>query len=168
MKTLSYSKVKYTPRVPLILLTVEKIAREDFYLVLSFFLSFLLLFPYTYTCNSKVYDLYEQSSHQTTALLSEMILFLIRAACELRLASYGSKRMSQTLFYVRHFVRTYMCNSKTKDRIRMLYLTNNCSTVRDIYFLGLNCMQDTTGELWIQTRIATSFQSDILCILTLI
>ena len=33
-----------------------------------------------------------------TELLSEIILFLVRAKCELRLASYGSKRASQTLF----------------------------------------------------------------------
>ena len=50
VKTLSYSKVKYTPRVPLIHLTVKKIAREIVYIVpfLSFFLPFFfLLFPHT-------------------------------------------------------------------------------------------------------------------------
>ena len=37
MKNLSYSNVKYTPRVPLILLTVEKIECENFNLVLLSF-----------------------------------------------------------------------------------------------------------------------------------
>ena len=42
---LSYSKVKYTPKVLLILLTVEKIARENFDFV-HLLLSSFLLFPH--------------------------------------------------------------------------------------------------------------------------
>ena len=71
-------------------------------------------------------------------------------------------------FSIHHFVRTYTHNLKTKGRIRMLYLTNDCSTIGEIYFLGYNCMRDTIGKLWIQTRIATSFQYDILCIFILV
>ena len=67
----------------------------------------------------------------------------------------------------RHFVCTYMHNPKTKGCIRVFYLTNNRSTVRDIYLLGQRCMRDTISELWIQTCITGSFQCVILCILTL-
>ena len=38
---------------------------------------------------------------------------------------------------------------------------NDCSIIEDMYFLGYNGMQNTIGELWIQTGIATCFQCDI-------
>ena len=69
---------------------------------LSFFLSsssfFLSSFPSHKT--QKVYGIYEQSAHQTTALLSEILLFLVRAACELRSMSYGYKHISRVLSYM--------------------------------------------------------------------
>ena len=40
------------------------------------------------------------------------------------------------LFSIHYFVHYYMHNSKTKGHIRMLYLTNNYSSIEDIYFLG--------------------------------
>ena len=43
-------------------------------------------------------------------------------------------------------VHTYAHNLKIKGCIRMLYLTNDCSTIEDIYFLGYNYMQDTIDE----------------------
>ena len=103
MKTLSYSKVKYTSRVSLILMTVEKIEHENFDFVLfllSFFLSFFLSsFPSRIT--QKVYGVYERSGHHKTALLPEIILFLVIVACELRLVSYGLiNHTSLTLFYM--------------------------------------------------------------------
>ena len=49
--------------------------------------------------NSKVYKMYELSAHQTNALLSDIILFLVRAACELRSAYYEAKRTLHTHFY---------------------------------------------------------------------
>ena len=94
MKTLAYSSAKSTLTVPLILLTVEKIECDisDFVL-LSFFLSF-----FSFMHNSKtVWDIYEQLAHQKTALLSDIVLFWVRAACELRSASYGSKHTSRFL-----------------------------------------------------------------------
>ena len=33
------------------------------------------------------------------------------------------------------FVRAYTRNSKTRGRIQTLYLSNNCSTIEDAYFL---------------------------------
>ena len=67
MKTLSYSYVKYSPRVPLLLLTVKKIKRENFNFVVP--LPSSSSFPSCIT--QKVYSVYKLSSHQTTALLQK-------------------------------------------------------------------------------------------------
>ena len=90
MKTLSYSYVNYNPRISLLLLTVEKIEREnfDFALLLSsspssFFVPFFLLsFPSRTT--QKVYSIYERSAHRKIALLLEILLFCVGVECELR------------------------------------------------------------------------------------
>ena len=71
-------------------------------------------------------------------------------------------------FSVRHFVCNYMHKLKTECHIRIFYLSNDCFTIRDIYSLGWSCMWVTIGKLWIQTRIATTFRYDILCVLTLV
>ena len=59
-----------------------------------FFLSFFLSFPSRIT-----HDVYEWFTHQTNALISEIFLFLVRAACELRSMSYGPKHASWWLSY---------------------------------------------------------------------
>ena len=56
---------------------------------------------------------------------SEMFVFCFRAACELRLVSY---------------VCTYAHNFKTTGCIWTFYISNNCSTIGDVYFLGKSCM----------------------------
>ena len=127
MKTLSYSYVKDTSRVPFVLPTVEKIERENFECVLS------SSFPSHIT--QEVYGIYEQSPHQMTAPLSDIFLFLVRAACELRTTSYAPN-MHCSSFHIHHFVCNYMHNLKTEGRIGMFYLPNNCSAIRDIYSLG--------------------------------
>ena len=71
-KTTSYSNVKYSPRAPLILLTVEKIEHENFDFV--FLVSFLVFFFYFKHISEKLYGVYKQPAHQTTALLSQMLL----------------------------------------------------------------------------------------------
>ena len=76
MKTFSYSNVKYTPRVPFILLIVKKIECENFDFVL-FLLSFSFLSSFPSHITQKVYDIYERSAHQMTVLLPEIILFLV-------------------------------------------------------------------------------------------
>ena len=86
MKTLSYSNVKYTLRITLILLTVEKIEHENFDFV-------LFLFPYAQLKN---YMAYTNNMH-TKRLLSEIFFVWVRAACKLRWASYGSKHTSRSL-----------------------------------------------------------------------
>ena len=65
-------------------------------------------------------------------------------------------------------VRHYMHNSKTKARIRLFYLSNDCSTIRDIYSLGYSCIWINISKLWVQTRITNTFQYDILCVFTLV
>ena len=143
MKALSYSYVKYSPRFSLLLLTIEKIERENFdFVLLSFFLSFLLLsfflsfFPsffflsfflssFPSRITQKVYSVYERSAHQTNAILSKIFLFLVRAVCELRATSYVPKRTSRWFSYIRHFVHNYTHNTKTKDHIRAFYLLND-------------------------------------------
>ena len=60
------------------------------------------------------------STHRTTALLSEMTIFWVRAACEIQLVSYGSKHASQSLSdtpFVR--ISTSTCKSKTTSHIWM-------------------------------------------------
>ena len=76
MKTLSFCIVKYTPKVPLILLTVEKIEHEKYNLVLLLLLR--LLFSSHIT--QKVYGVYEGTADQMIALLSDIIFFLVRVA----------------------------------------------------------------------------------------
>ena len=125
MKTLRYSNVQYSPRVPLILLTVEKIEGDNFDLFFFFFLSFPL------HITQKLCGVYKRSAHQTNALLSDIFLFLVRAACELRSASYGSKHTSQSLSD-KPFVCTYMHKAKTIRHIWTFYILNNCSTIGDI------------------------------------
>ena len=122
MKTLSYSNVKYTHRLSSILLTVKKIERENFDFVL---LSFPSRIPH------KLDSIYERSACQTTPLLSEIFLFLVRAACKLRLASNGPKHTCG-LFPAHYFMRNYMYNSKTKGCIRTFYQSNDYSTIGHI------------------------------------
>ena len=124
MKTLSYSNMKHTTRVPLILLTVEKIEREnlDFVLLSFLFHSFSLhiaqqLHVYGTAC------VYERSAWQTTTLLSEIFFFLVRAACKLRWVNmHVSKRMPQFFLYAILCIIT-----RTTCKLEVMY---GCSTYR--------------------------------------
>ena len=135
MKILSYSYVKYTSRVSFIHLTVQKSKCKN--------LDFVFLFPYilpvsfffSLIITQKVYSVYEKSTHQTTAQVSEICLFLVRAACDQISTSYDLK-MCHSGFSIWHFMCNYMHNLKTKGRIRTFYLWNDCSTIGDIYSLG--------------------------------
>ena len=151
MKSLSYSNVKYTPRVSLILLAIGKLKSENFNLVpLSFPLSFLLsffpsflpsfllcflpsfflfLFPtfllsffflsyflsFFFTHNTKMCGINELSTKQTSDVLSEIFLFVVRAACELRSARDGSKHALLSLF-VRHQILRVVTRTTRKLR----------------------------------------------------
>ena len=150
MKTLSYSYVKYSLRVPLLLLTVKKIKCEnfDFALFLSSIFFCLLSFP---SCMWAKIDKLQPKMHiavaflyailckrhftyQTIALLSEILILLVRPVCELLLESYGSKYVLQPLSDTT-FLHTYTHNSITTGCIQTFYISNDCSTLGDVYFL---------------------------------
>ena len=77
-------------------------------------------------------------------------------------------KVYRTGFPTYHFVCKYKHNLKTKGHIRMFYLLNDCSTIKDIYSLGQSCMWDTIDELWIKTCIPTIFLYNILWMLILV
>ena len=79
----------------------------------------------------KLQVVYGHSRYQTTALLSEMSIFWVRAPCEIWLASYGSKCTSLSLSKM-PFMRTSMQNLKTTSHMWMFCLSNDCSTIEDI------------------------------------
>ena len=64
-------------------------------------------------------------------------------------------------FLRRHFVRTYTCNSKTTGLTQMFYMSDDCSTIKDVYFLCKSWLQDTNGKLRYQTPITVCFQEAI-------
>ena len=83
MKTLSYSSVKYTLKVPLIFLIVKKIERKifDFVLFFNFFFSI--------THNSRSIQHMRTISTTNDFTTFRDLSFLVRAACDLRLTSFG-------------------------------------------------------------------------------
>ena len=130
MTTLTYFNVQYTPRVSLILLTTEKIECENFNFVLvSFFFLFLL-------------DKLKNYAAYTSVLYAKPLLYYHRSYfswLELHASKDRQIMIPNTLhglFPICHFVRKYTHNTKTKVHIRTFYLSNDCSTVGDIYSLG--------------------------------
>ena len=69
---------------------------------------------------------------------------------------------------ISHFALIYTYSAKTTGRITTFYLSNDCSTIGEVYFFSYSCMWDTIGELWLQTRITVSFRHNVLCLRTLI
>ena len=143
MKTLSYSFVcKIQPQSSITSPYSKKNQMRK--LPLRSTSSFFFFFSIRH--NPKVYGVYEQSAHQMTALLSEIFLFIARAACKLISTTQALNRHSSG-FPIRQFVRNYRHKSKTESRIRTFYLSNNCSTIQDADSLGQGCMWDMIGEL---------------------
>ena len=146
-KTLSYSNVMYIPRVPLILLTVEKIECEKFdFALVSFFFACFLSFPSYIT--QKLYSVYKRSAYQTTALLSEIFLFC-------------------SLFPICPFVHTYMHNSKPTGRVWTFYIYSDCSTIGDVHF-GLDLHMRYDWQVMAPNLHDTLFSLYHLCVLTCI
>ena len=71
--------------------------------------------------------------NQMTALLSDICHFWVRAECRLRLASYGSKHIWQSLSYP-HFVRTYTHNLKTTGHIQCVQCKDILPTKQLLYY----------------------------------
>ena len=128
MKTFSYFYVKYRPRVPLLLLTVEKIQCKNFDFVIVVPLSSFLFFIMH---NSKSILLLRtiQTPNECTTIRN--LRFLVIAACGLRSTSTG--------------------------RVRTFYISNDCSTIGDAYFRCWSWMRNVNDELHLQTRITVSF-----------
>ena len=59
-----------------------------------------------------------------------------------------------------HVLYTSICNSKTAGRMWKFYISNDCFTIGDAYFLCQCWMRDQNGELHVrlQTCITVSFQ----------
>ena len=80
----------------------------------------------------------------------EISIFWVITVCEIQSASYESKHALQPLSGTTFCV--YLHSQLKKYR-----LSNDCSTIGDVYFLCWSWMRDTTDELWLQPRIAISF-----------
>ena len=73
------------------------------------------------------------------ALLSEIFLYLVRAAWELRSTRYGPKHALWWLSYMPFCAYMYMYSQVQLENYRLLrtfYLSNDCSSIEDIYSLG--------------------------------
>ena len=120
-ETFSYFDVKYTPRVPSILLTVKKIGCENFDFVL-----------FSITHNSKsVWHIQMICTPYNCSTIRD--LFFVRAAAELRQQGMAPN-MPHRRFPLHHFVCACMHNSKTKGRMRAFFVLNDCPIVWDINF----------------------------------
>ena len=107
---------------------------------------FILPFFFLLMHNSKtIWCIYKRSAHQTSALLV---------------------RFS---FSFRHFVCSYTHNLKTKGRIMMFYLSNNC-IISEISILWIRALYEVRSTSYgsKHMHIATTFWYYISCILTLI
>ena len=128
MKTLRYSILKCTSSIPLSFLTTDKANTKISILICcccsSFFLSLSLLMH-----NSKTIQHISDCTPSDCFAIRDFP-FLVRAACKLRLVSYSSKHTVWSLSFTPFCA--YMYSSKTKHHIRMFYLSNNCSTNRDL------------------------------------
>ena len=123
MKTRSYSSVIDTAKIPLILLTVEKIESENFDFVLLFLSSF-----FSFTLNSKTVRRIRMICTPNDCPTIRDFLFWVRSACKLRWESYGSKPLS-TIGYI-HF----LCESCMWDTIGELRLHTCFATLFDTTF----------------------------------
>ena len=86
-------------------------------------------------------------------LLSEISILLVRAICEIWSSSYESLHTSQPHSNTT-FVHTYTCNWKTTRRMQTFYIPNDCSTIRDVYFMCYSWIWDTNGEVLLQACIS--------------
>ena len=98
----------------------------------------------------KLQVIYECSTHQTAALLSNISIFCDRAKLEIQLESHGSKHTSQSLSG-RPFMHAYKHTVKTTGRIRTFCISHKCFTIGDIPCMVQSCMRDSTTELQLQT-----------------
>ena len=90
-------------------------------------------FRYTIVCvlthiTQKLQVVYGHPAYRITALLSEMPIFWVRAACEIRLVSYGYKHASQSLSN-----KPFACTCR--HNLKTIPVVNGCSTYHTIALL---------------------------------
>ena len=99
-----------------------------------------------------------------TAVLLEMCIMCVKAGCEIWLTSYVSKHTSQYLSD-KPFGRTYTRNFKTTGYIWTFCISNNCSTIEDVY-----CVVRAAWEIPLESygpkQKLPSFSSKKLCAYT--
>ena len=138
-------------------------------IAILFFFIFLLLHLFHSSISQKLQGVSKWSIQWMTAQLSEIFLFLVRAASELRSVCYGSKYASWSLSYMyMQFLHNYTYNSNTNCCIRMFHLLNDSSSIRHIWCQVKSYIHDITTRLQIPTFITTAFWNHILCRFTLI
>ena len=139
-------------------------------LILFFFV--LLSFFFSITHNSKGIQCIRTICTPNDYTTIRDLPFLCQSCMWARINKlWPQKRVMVAFLYAVLCVITctlYMHNSKTKGRVRMVYLSNDCSTIGDMYSFGQSCMWDTISELWILTPIAITFRYGILCVHTLV
>ena len=92
-------------------------------------------FVCTYMHNSKPTDSIKMFYPSNDRFTTGDVYFSVIAVCEIRSASYAPNAHC-ILFPIQHFVCTYTYNSKTTECTRKFYISNDCSTIEDVYFLG--------------------------------
>ena len=103
-----------------------------------------------------------------STLLSAKFFFGVRPAGKLRSASYGSKH-HHSLFLKYHFLHTSTHNSKNTGCTWIFYMLNDCSTIRDVCFLGQSCVQDMIGESVFNAPLVCPYRNNLKttgCMLT--
>ena len=76
------------------------------------------------------------------------------------------QNMHSSLLSRWHFVCTFGHNLQIIGRILAFYITNDLATIGYIAFRLRSCMQASTGEVRLQTRIAIAFSSDFYALLS--
>ena len=82
-------------------------------------ISILFFLSRSSSITQKVYSVYGWSTHQMNVLLSEIFLFLVRAACEPRSTRYGPKRVAVAFLYA------ILCV--------IMYTTRKLQAVKDVF-----------------------------------
>ena len=85
--------------------------------------------------------------HKMNVILSEIILFSFRAACELQLVRYGPKHVSMSLSDT-PFSAYFNYNFKTMMCLQVCYTSNNSSTTEDALFDVTSGKAVATYKLW--------------------
>ena len=124
-----------------------------------------VLFRYNILCvlmfiTWKLQVVYGCTTYRTTAPLSVVSIFCVRAGCEVRLASYGSKYAWQCL-YDKPFVHTYTHNLKITGHMWTFNILNDCSSIGDIVCVAYTCV--VAWEVQLENYTASDTHQCVYC-----